>query len=87
MPGSLTTAGAARPSQGMGALVRCSVATDANGMSRGFGWVEFARARDALNAVCQLSNTLFMGRPVAIRPDAEATPVLKVRRGLAEQAS
>lgn len=55
--------------QAVGALVQASVATTPSGMSRGFGVVEFVTARDALNALGQLSNSMFMGRALVLRPE------------------
>ncbi len=54
-----------------GNVVSADVMTDSDGRSKGFGLVTFGSARDAAEAMRQLSETELKGRNIFIREDRE----------------
>lgn len=55
----------------IGPVVRCDVAMETSGRSRGFGIGEYEHVEDAERAIAELNNTDLAGRPIYIREDRE----------------
>ncbi|TPX52141.1 hypothetical protein SeMB42_g01631 [Synchytrium endobioticum] len=55
----------------VGKVVLADVLTQPNGRSKGCGVVEFSSADEAQRAIREMSDVIFMGRPVYVREDRE----------------
>lgn len=51
-----------------GTILSCKVATDANGQSKGFGFVQFETEESAQEAIEELNGMLLNGKPVYVGP-------------------
>lgn len=57
-----------------GEIVNSRIVTDARGMSKGFGYIEFAAQADADAAIQELDQKVFQGRRMAVQYHSERAP-------------
>jgi RNA recognition motif-containing protein len=63
-----------------GEIVNCRIVRDAQGLSKGFGYVEYTNSEDAKTAIRELDQKVFQGRRLAVQEHVRREKVDRIGR-------